>query len=195
MLTWTEKGKRLDGEMQGDPKMRGPKPAPLSLAEDERRELERLVRRHATTQQVALRAWIILEADAGKNYSQIARELSLTPETVRAWRKSWLSEAAVSMADRPIQERLSDEPRPGRKNQITAEQTCQVIALACEQPKERPISHWTGRELANEITRQGIITQISPLPLLMTCKPKYLLLLSMTTRRWPNPSSGPIRAR
>jgi len=142
--------------------MRGPKPAPLSLTEDERRELERLVRRHTTPQQVALRAWIILEADAGKNNSQIARELGLTPQTVRAWRKRWLSEAAASMADRPIQARLSDEPRPGRKSQITAEQTCQVIALACEQPKERPISHWTGRELADEIMRRGIITQISP---------------------------------
>ena len=26
-----------------------------------------------------------------------------------------------------------------------------MIALACEQPKERPISHWTGREIAEEV--------------------------------------------
>jgi transposase-like protein len=82
--------------------------------------LEHLVLWHTTTQLIALRAWIILEADAGKNNSQIARELGLTPETVRAWRKRWLSEAAASMADRPIQTRRSDDPRPGRKSQITA---------------------------------------------------------------------------
>ena len=43
--------------------MRGPKPDPLSLSEIARNELERLVRRHTTVQQVALRGRIILEAD------------------------------------------------------------------------------------------------------------------------------------
>jgi putative transposase len=37
-----------------------------------------------------------------------------------------------------------------------------MIALACEQPKERPISHWTGREIANEVVARGIVAQISP---------------------------------
>lgn len=64
--------------------MRGPQPDPLSLSEIERNELERLVRRHNTAQQMALRGRIILEANAGKNNSQIARELGLSVETVRA---------------------------------------------------------------------------------------------------------------
>jgi transposase len=66
------------------------------------------------------------------------------------------------MEDLSISERLSDVPRPGRPSQITAEQTCQLMALACEQPKERPISQWTGREIADEVLRRGIIPQISP---------------------------------
>jgi hypothetical protein len=37
-----------------------------------------------------------------------------------------------------------------------------MIALACAQPKERPISHWTGREIADEVVARGIIAQISP---------------------------------
>ncbi len=37
-----------------------------------------------------------------------------------------------------------------------------MIALACEQPKERPISHWTGREIAEEVMARGIIEHISP---------------------------------
>ena len=64
--------------------MRGPQPDPLNLSTVERNELERLVRRHNTGQQMALRGRIILEADAGKNNSQIARELGLSVETVRA---------------------------------------------------------------------------------------------------------------
>lgn len=142
--------------------MRGPKPDPLSLSQVERNELERLVRRHNTAQQVALRGRIILEADAGKNNSQIARELDVSVETVRAWRKRWLAFQSIALADLSVQERLSDVPRPGRRSQISAEQICQVIAMACEQPKERPISQWTGREIADEVMRRGIIKQISP---------------------------------
>jgi hypothetical protein len=37
------------------------------------------------------------------------------------------------------------------------------MALACEAPKdsERPISQWTGREVADEIVKRGILTRIS----------------------------------
>lgn len=142
--------------------MRGPKPDPLSLSEVERSELERLVRRHSISQQLALRGRIILEANTGQNNSQIARQLGTSVENVRAWRKRWLGMQAAELADLSIQDRLSDMPRSGRKSQITAEQTCQLVALACEQPKERPISQWTGRELADEVMRRGIINQISP---------------------------------
>ncbi len=142
--------------------MRGPKPDPLSLSEIERTALERLIRRHTTAQQVALRGRIILEANAGKNNSQIARELSVSVETVRAWRKRWLALQNIALADLSVQERLRDVPRPGRRSQITAEQICQVMAMACEQPKDHPISQWTGREIADEVMRRGIIKQISP---------------------------------
>jgi putative transposase len=142
--------------------MRGPKPDPLSLTEVERNELERFVRRHSTGQQMALRGRIILEANAGKNNSQIARELGVSVETARAWRTRWLARPPVALADLSVQGRLSDVPRPGRRSQISAEQTCQLIAMACEQPKERPISQWTGREIADEAMARGIIQQISP---------------------------------
>ena len=142
--------------------MRGPKPDPVSLIEIERTALERLIRRHTTAQQVALRGRIILEANAGKNNSQIARELGVSVETVRAWRKRWLALQNIALADLSVQERLRDVPRPGRRSQITAEQICQVMAMACEQPKDRPISQWTGREIADEVMRRGIIKQISP---------------------------------
>ena len=142
--------------------MRGPKPDPLSLSESERSELQRLTRRHGTPQQIALRARVILEADAGLNNSQIARQLDLTPETVRAWRKRWLAFQAIALTDLSVAERLSDIPRPGRPSEISAEQVCHIKALACDQPKDRPISQWTGREIADEVMARGIVKQISP---------------------------------
>jgi hypothetical protein len=37
------------------------------------------------------------------------------------------------------------------------------VALACEAPNQsgRPISQWTGRELADELVQRGIVERIS----------------------------------
>ncbi len=141
--------------------MRGPKAALLSLSKEEREELEKLVRRHSTPQQIALRGRIVLAAADGKGNSEIAREVGLGVDRVREWRMRWMGFQAVSLSDLPVQERLSDLPRPGRPSEISAQQICQVVAMACEQPKERPISHWTGREIADEVMRRGIVSKIS----------------------------------
>ena len=142
--------------------MRGPKPDQLTLSDAERSDLEVLVRRHGTPQQLALRGRIILAAAQGKNNSQIARDFAVCVDTVRQWRKRWIGLQAVSLDDLSVSERLRDIPRPGRHAHITAEQTCQMVVMACEQPKERSISHWTGREIADEVMRRGIVAQISP---------------------------------
>ena len=144
--------------------MRGPKPPDVELTVDERRELGALIRRHTTAQQVALRARIIVAAADGQNNSQIARSLGVHVETVRLWRTRWLGLRAVSLEDLPIAERLTDAPRPGAPARITAEQQCQVVALACAAPEQvgRPITQWSSREIADEIMKRGIIEHISP---------------------------------
>jgi transposase len=141
--------------------MRGPKPEALMLSEQEQRELEALVRRHSTPQQVAQRGRMILAAAEGQNNSQIARAVGVSVDTVRSWRMRWIGLQAVSLEELAVSERLTDVQRPGRPSEITAEQTCQMVALACEQPKERPISHWTGQEIADEVMRRGIVPSIS----------------------------------
>jgi len=141
---------------------KGPKPAELTLNGEERKDLEELVRRHSTPQQLAKRGRMILAAAEGKRNAQIAGELGVSTDTVRKWRMHWIGLQAVSREDLSVSERLADLPRPGRPSQITAEQTCQMVALACEQPKERPISHWTGREIAEEVMARGIVEHISP---------------------------------
>jgi len=57
-----------------------PKSAPkaLHLAEGERQQLQQLVNRHSTAQQIAIRASIILLADAGRNHQEIGRELGIS---------------------------------------------------------------------------------------------------------------------
>jgi putative transposase len=143
--------------------MRGPKPPTIELTDAERQALDELVRRHSTAQQIALRARIVLAAAEGKNNAQIARQLDISIDMVRLWRERWLILRPTSLEDLSVANRLSDAPRPGRPNRITDEQVCQIVELACEAPERsgRPISQWTGREIAEEIKRRGIVDQIS----------------------------------
>jgi transposase len=143
--------------------MRGPKPTPIELNEAEQTALEQLVKRHTVGQQLALRGRIILAAGAGHNNSQIARELGVSVDMVRLWRKRWLTLQAIPLADVSVAERLEDLPRPGSPARITADQRCQIERLACEQPEisGRPITHWTHQEIADELVKQGIVKKIS----------------------------------
>lgn len=144
--------------------MPGPQAPVIELTPVERAELERLVRRPSTEQQKALRGRLVLAAAAGQTNSQIARTEGVHPDTVRLWRNRWLGLGPIPLAELSVSDRLEDAPRPGKPPTITAEQVCQIVALACEAPGEsaRPLSQWTGREMADEIKKRGILEQISP---------------------------------
>jgi putative transposase len=90
--------------------------------------------------------------------------LAINVDTVRLWRDRWVGLQGIDLETLSISERLQDAPRPGKKPQITTEQCCQMAALACEAPSKagRPISQWTGREIADEMRARGIVEQISP---------------------------------
>jgi len=135
----------------------------LDLTLDEQRDLTALVRRHTAPQQLVLRARIVLLAADGLNNSQIARTLGLEADTVRLWRQRWPTGQDVALTDRSVEERLTDAPRSGCPARITPEQVCRIVALACEAPSAtgRPISQWTGREIAVEIVSRGIVPTIS----------------------------------
>ncbi len=137
--------------------MPGPRLLALELSAAEQEALEVLVRRHTTAQQIARRGRIVLLAAAGENNSEIARRLSLDVDTVRAWRARWCTLQALRVADLSVEARLADLPRSGRRTEITAEQVVKIVALACEAPPEsgRPITQWTGREIAKEVMRRG----------------------------------------
>ena len=144
--------------------MPGPTPPTVELSEAERLALEQVVRRHLAPQQLVLRCRIVLAAADGLNNSQIARQLDLDIETAALWRQRWLGFQAIPLAELSIEERLADLLRTGAPARITAEQVCQIIAMACEDPGEsgRPISQWSQREIADEIIKRGIVDQISP---------------------------------
>jgi len=144
--------------------MKGPKPPAINLSDAERQALDKLIKAHSTAQQLVPRARIILAASRGLNNEQVARELQIGVDMARQWRDRWLLLQPIPLADLTVEERLQDRYRAGKPSQITADQMCQITALACEKPEqsERPISQWTGREIADEIMRRGIVASISP---------------------------------
>jgi putative transposase len=144
--------------------MRGPKPPAVVLTAAERQELATLAGAHRTPQQVALRARIILAAGEGANNTEIARRLGIEADTARLWRTRWLGLGAIPLEELGVAERLEDAPRPGGPCRISAEQVCRLTALACEAPAAsgRPISQWSGRELADEAVQRGLVDRLSP---------------------------------
>ena len=140
-----------------------PKATEVNLSEEERIGLEQLVRRHNVGQQIALRARIILAAGQGRTTSAIARELKVSINTVQRWRNRFAIAQTISYDDLSIEDRLQDSPRPGAPSRITADQRCQIEAMACEKPEKsgRPISQWTAREIADEMMKRKIIESIS----------------------------------
>jgi DNA-binding CsgD family transcriptional regulator len=116
----------------------------VQLSQEERNALEALVRRHGTPQQLAKRGRMILGAAEGKRNAEIARELGVSTDRVRKWHMHWIGLQAIALSDLSVSERLADLPRLGQPSQITAEQTCRLLALGCSQPKERPISRLPG---------------------------------------------------
>ena len=148
----------------------------IELSVRQHEALVRLVRQPTTEQRVAARARIILAAAKGRRNKDIAARLGLEPDTVCKWRGRWAraqeqlaaaeEDAQPSALSRCIVDLLVDAPRSGRPGDFTPEQIVQIIAIACEDPEEeeasdRPVSHWTPREVADEAVKRKIVSSIS----------------------------------
>jgi putative transposase len=136
----------------------------VKLSESEQNELDHLIKRHRSEQQQVLRARIVLSAAQGNSNAQIARDLAINVDTARLWRDRWVALQDIDLDTLSIAERLHDAFRSGAPPRINAEQRCQIAAVACEAPMKsgRPVSQWTGREIADELKTRGIVEQISP---------------------------------
>lgn len=147
----------------------------IILTERQRETLESISRRPTSAQQQALRARIVLQAASGKTNLQIATDLGIDRDTVSKWRSRWVSarEALTAVEEQTDQRKplsqqieliLRDSHRSGAPGKFKAEQVCQIIALACEDPQDsgRPVSNWTSRELAEEAIQRKIVPSISP---------------------------------
>ena len=153
---------------------RGPRPASLPLTDRQRAILTEMVHSRRRPHDEVQRASIIIQSADGARTRHLAEALGVSDPTVRLWRKRWAHAtpqlaAAEAEADAEtlrdlIHQVLRDGPRRGRPATFTPEQLCQLVAVACEAPEAcgRAASHWTSRELADELIKRGIVLTISP---------------------------------
>jgi putative transposase len=138
-----------------------------------------MARQHTIGRTILRRVRLILYAEQGYSSYRISQLIKMDANWVGIWRKRW-EEKSKSLAAyeqgnfgdqvsnfdlmKIITTILSDQPRPGVKPRIGMEQREQIIALACENPEDYgiPVSHWTGKLLAQVAIKLGLVDHISP---------------------------------
>jgi transposase len=111
---------------------------PIVASAEELAGLERLAASPQSTQQMALRARIVMRACEGASNKQIAAELGTSQPTVGLWRRSFAEHGLAGLGDRP---------RSGRPRTIDDGAVQRVIAKTLEPPPDGE-SHWSIARLA-----------------------------------------------
>src|SRR5918993_883189 len=114
------------------------KATPLTLAAEERGELERLVRRRKTAQDLALRARIVLRCAEGATNQAVAGEAGVCAHTVGKWRERFAKDRL---------EGLRDAPRSGAPRTVTDERVAELLVRTLETAPE-DATHWSTRSMA-----------------------------------------------
>lgn len=126
------------------------------LTDEQRSELEQLIRAGNAPARTHTRARILLLADRSQGHkrtdAEIAAALLCCKGTVRNVRLRF-HEGGLPSA-------LYDKPRPGQKPKFTGDVQAKLIMLACSNP---PAGHgrWTLRLLANRMVELGYVDYIS----------------------------------
>jgi putative transposase len=148
--------------------------AKVVITERQQQILAKLSKATTVAKRLSQRATIILLAFAGEENESIAEQVGLGRHQVGFWRRRWqqafdklvrvecLDETPAALRH-AVEEVLADEHRAGSPGKFTAEQLTLILAVACESPdlSGRPITHWTGHELAAEVIKRGIVESIS----------------------------------
>jgi putative transposase len=133
----------------------------IILSEDEKKQLTAISNKLNAPYRLVMRAKLILMSASGEAHKKIAEKFDIDQKIVTKWVKRWIDTGKNGEID--IESRLSDLERPGKPVTFTPEQKCKIIAIACENPEVygRPITHWTYKEIAEEVIKQGIVDSIS----------------------------------
>jgi transposase len=124
----------------------------IHLKEQERQELEQLIRKGVRSARELTRARILLLSDQGQGVRQVTEAVMCGRGTVTNVKKRYLKGG--------LEAALYDKPRPGARPKITGDVEAHLIALTCSDPPEG-YSHWTLRLLADQLVELELVESIS----------------------------------
>lgn len=135
-----------------------PKKYIVTLTDEERAELEKMIRSGKAPARKLIRARILLKADSadgrqGWSDAAICQALDVSSPTVWRTRKRFVMESF---------EAALNSQRPGRhdKRKLDGQQEAHLIAIACSQPPEGR-QRWTLRLLRNRMIELKIVDRLS----------------------------------
>jgi len=132
-----------------------------------------ITKRRDSSQQLVRRAGVVLLASEHPTNEEIAPQVDLCQRSVWTWRTRWNAQQEKidaiesdgnekALREFIVEVVLADDPYNGERGIYTLEQITQLYAIVCEAPQDsgRPISHWSCRELAEEMVKRGIVEHI-----------------------------------
>lgn len=143
----------------------------VTLTDEQRQELEALIRAGNAPARTQSRARILLLSDTSKgkplSEKRIATSLMCSAQTVHNIRHK-LIESNLATA-------LYDQPRPGQTPKITGEVEAKLITMVCSKPPEGR-KRWTLQLVADKLVELNILESISDVAV-MKCLKKMNLSL------------------
>ncbi len=118
---------------------------PVELTEEEKSQLESVVKRGKHSRREIQRAQMLLWSEEGKTDLEIAALLGVRALTVATTRERWASE-----------KRIADAPKPGRHKKLDGKQEAFLVALACSDAPEGRES-WTLQLLADKLVELKVV--------------------------------------
>ena len=102
------------------------KPLKIKITNEQESELQKILKRQRSEVRMVLRANIILMLAKGGTEKETAKELGVNIKTIRKWGSRFLAKGIDG---------LDDGERSGAPVKFTVNQRCEIIAIACDNPK------------------------------------------------------------
>lgn len=132
----------------------------VRLTDEERSELEALIRKGKASALTLTRARILVKADEGDRGeawtdAEIAEALDVAPKTVFNIRRRWVEEGLEAAL------RRKKQAHPSRPRKLDGKAEAKLVATCCG-PAPKGRARWTVRLLADKLVELDAVESISP---------------------------------
>jgi transposase len=124
----------------------------IHLTEEDRNQLNKMVKKGTSKAREIARAKVLLYSDVGKAPTYVSEALELTKRTIQNIKERYL-EGGIPKA-------IMDAPRPGQPTKFDGKQRAKITALACTEAPEG-YAKWSLSLLADKAVEIGIVDEIS----------------------------------